>query len=111
MPSSRCCYSTSCVDIFLESESKAIAAEQEIFTNYINIKKPRSQRLKELKQLYYFDCQCARCSTGEEERHVWNGIRELNERMDALIDDKSMSEETKYRDIYLLGIQTLPLYE
>lgn len=89
---------------------KNIAAGQEIFTNYIDIKKPRSERMKELK-LYYFDCQCPRCSTGEEERHVWNRIRELNERMDALIDDKSMSEETKYRDIYLLGIQTLPLYE
>jgi len=86
-------------------------AGQEICTNYIDIKKPRSERRRELKQHYYFECECDRCNDGIEDMDLWNKVSQLNERMDALIGDETMNENTKFRDVYLLGIQTLPLYE
>lgn len=89
---------------------KPIPAGQEICTNYIDIKKPRTERQEQLKNLYYFDCKCQRCESGEEGGILWTQVNTLNERMDDIIFDETLSKD-KFRDVYILGIQTLPLYE
>jgi hypothetical protein len=89
---------------------KHISAGHEICTNYIDIKKPRDERLKQLKKLYYFDCVCKRCLSDDDGIALWTEVNTFNQMMDQLMVEKEISQE-KFKDMYLLGLQTLPLYE
>ena len=89
---------------------KDIAAGKEITTNYVDIKKNRSERQTELREHYYFTCACDRCEDQRED-DVWPLISQLNERMDDLICQKSGDGEEKFKEIYLCAIRSLPLYE
>lgn len=87
-----------------------IPSGDEITTNYVDIKKSRTDRQLELQDHYYFTCACERCQQPQE-RDLWPEISSLNERMDELICMKTEDEEAKFREVYLLAIRTLPLYQ
>lgn len=92
---------------------REIPAGKEITTNYVDIKKNRSERQTELRDHYYFTCACDRCQDQCEE-DVWPLISQLNERMDDLICRQSGEGddgEEKFHEIYLCAIRSLPLYE
>lgn len=89
---------------------RRIETGSQITTNYVDIKKSRSLRQQELLHHYYFTCACDRCSD-QEERDVWSEVSSLNEQMDELICRKTEDEEAKFREVYLLAIRSLPLYE
>lgn len=89
---------------------KHIPVGEEITVNYIDLEKQRSVRRRQLKDRFYFDCNCSRCSFEGEEIHLWNQMKELNERIRGIESDVAMNEVTKSRDIYLTQLKLLPLY-
>ena len=43
---------------------RPIAPGEEILTSYIDLSLPRRMRVADLKERYYFDCDCAACEEG-----------------------------------------------
>ena len=70
---------------------------------YIDLKLSKEKRKAKLKEQYFFDCNCDRCFSDSED--VVEDICQLNKQFDDLIDEK------KWKEAYILGIKTLPLYE
>lgn len=71
---------------------------------YIDLKLPRDERLLKLKDQYYFDCTCTRCSIDEEDT-IGRRLIELNEKFDDYI------ESGNWVKAFTMGLKTLPLYE
>lgn len=44
---------------------RPIAPDEEILTSYIDLSLPRRMRIADLKERYYFDCDCSACEDGK----------------------------------------------
>lgn len=70
---------------------------------YIDLKLNKENRQAKLKEQYFFDCNCSRCSDQTEDTS--EEIIEMNKQFDDLISEKN------WKQAYVAGLKTLPLYE
>lgn len=83
-----------------------IADDEPVLINYLDAKLPTSVRRKQLQEQYYFECNCDRCSSNNDIDDELQRTKVLDETFDDII-----SNLKDWKDAYLTGIRTLPLYE
>lgn len=80
---------------------------EEIFVSYIGVTQPTINRRKELRERYFFTCQCQKCSKDENEYQTFLRCHKVNippRRMDMLVNSsltKAAAEEAlvKFADL------------
>ena len=84
---------------------KPIDSNEEVFINYIDPKSSRQERREKLRQQYYFDCHCFKCSLNSDELIDYSLVKSLDKQMDELITNQS-----DWQKCYSIGMQSISLY-
>lgn len=85
---------------------KTIEANEEILINYIDLKMCGTDRRTRLREQYYFDCNCVKCSTNSDINIDYSLVKRLDKEFDELIENKN-----DWNKCYSIGLQTIPLYK
>jgi hypothetical protein len=87
-----------------------IKAGEEVTLSYIDLLQTRDERRRELKENWYFDCECKRCCTPQIDDQV-NEIKKKDQQMKHLMTKATNDELEKSKEMYLLGLQIISGFE
>lgn len=83
---------------------------QEVTVSYIDLLQTREHRRRELKENWYFDCECKRCSSPDLDHQVLR-LKKKDQQMKSLMTRSVQDEEAKSKEMYYLGLEIIADFE
>jgi SET and MYND domain-containing protein len=84
---------------------KPISSGEEVFIHYLDIEMDRNERKTKLREKYYFECNCIKCSTHSDSNIDYKLVKTLEKRFGELSE-----EESDWNKCYEIGMKKISLF-
>ena len=90
-----------------------IESGEEILISYYSDMESKKNRKEKLRSTYYFDCQCPRCSSQEDDAFLCQEVERITRKLKEVLDREvgEMEAGRKYYEAYHLYLEKIKIYQ